>query len=300
MTLSTEINLAKNPAEPKKMKIVVSMYCQTLGIADGLQQLFLADNIAPLPIFDPSKNILTLIREIHNADIWITASAFPEITANLRATKVIRAPMIAYSGFHPDLANITSRYPQKISLKYHSGILATAYKNRYPLSDAISLFSRHSFEKLGFYDCHRPSRLLLQKIIEKSDLSPFATEIFRELKTNIPFMYTPTHPTSHGHSVIAKFLYRYITGKANSTTPTPRDYLNYLQWAIYPDLSIAHGMNGSYRWILKDSMNPQEVAIYNLEAFCKYYYARYDQDPVMKTREYDVENLIGSPFGAIA
>jgi hypothetical protein len=279
------------------MKIVISFNCQTPGIAEALFQLNPSYKILNIPLFNINDPLFRVAaqKEIESSDYWITDS-IPEFFSSVKKKiKIIEVPMLTYPAFYPDISGISGKNGEKTIRKYHSGIVAAAYKNNMPLQEVPSLFNKINFNKLGFFNAHEDSFNNLKNQFSKYGLEKYFYDFFYEVKKNGIFMYTASHPNSYGHACIAKLINK-IIGNESNVTPKPKDYLSYFQWSLYPDLSIYHGIEGQYRWLLKDATLPNEINILGLELFCQFYYQQYDQDEVMRNRSYIIKNELGTNF----
>jgi hypothetical protein len=79
----------------------------------------------------------------------------------------------------------------------------------------------------------------------------------------------------------------------------PADYLAYLRWPLYPQLEALTGLEGSYYWVLKDQYNPKELRLATLESFVRYYYSRYEAEPLIASRDYAITNTLNVDFEAL-
>jgi hypothetical protein len=79
----------------------------------------------------------------------------------------------------------------------------------------------------------------------------------------------------------------------------PADYLAYLRWPLYPQLEALTGLEGNYYWVLKDQYNPKELRLATLESFVRYYYSRYEAEPLLASRDYTISNTLNVDFEAL-
>jgi hypothetical protein len=283
-------------------KVVVSCVCQTPGIAESIGSAGIFE-VAAFPVFDYSNTEATskLLALLNVSDVWVTTPDAPPLEQQFARLQRVSVPVATYGAFHPDFAALTPREKagQPLRVKYHSGIVATCFKHRIPVEQVAGFFNRDTYAKLGFFNAHETAGRRFQEDFQSSSLGARWREIFREMKRGGPFMHTPSHPNAHAHRVMAEAVLHVLGVSTPQRLALPADYLAYLRWPLYPQLEALTGLEGSYYWVLKDQYNPKELRLATLESFVRYYYSRYEAEPLLASRDYAITNTLNVDFEAL-
>lgn len=277
------------------IKIVVSSFCQTPGLAYGLKN-YLGDKakIYLLPVFDEKLiNQEFIDKKLNKINFFVHSFSKNIQKLNFKNTTLIRCPMIQYPEFHPDLSSISI----KTSQKYHSGIVAAGYKLKISKKEIVKFFNKKIYDKLDFKNLLTKSKKILFKEFDNSDFENQKENFFNDISKDRIFMHTPSHTTGYGFGCISKYVCKYIDNslKIDKIIST-KDFLSYLQWSIYPNLLNYNDIKGNYFWRIYFQGAKKEVIISNLEDFCSYFYNEYDKEPLMVKRKYSISNLLQSKF----
>jgi len=280
------------------IKIVVSSFCQTPGLAYGLKN-YLGDKaeIYPYPVFDEKLiNQEFIDKRLNKINFFVHSFSKNIQKLNFKNTTLIRCPMILYPEFHPDLSSISI----KTSQKYHSGIVAAGYKLKISKKEIVKFFNKKIYDKLDFKNLLTKSKKILFKEFDNSDFENQKENFFNDISKDRIFMHTPSHTTGYGFGCISKYVCKYIDNslKIDKIIST-KDFLSYLQWSIYPNLLNYNDIKGNYFWRIYFQGAKKEVIISNLEDFCSYFYNEYDKEPLMVKRKYSISNLLQSKFEEI-
>ena len=280
------------------IKIVVSCFCQTPGLAYGLRN-YLGDKakIYANLIFDEKLiNQEFIDKNFKEISFFVHSFSKNIEKLNFKNTILVRCPMIQYPEFHPDLSSISI----KTSQKYHSGIVAAGYKLGITKKEIVKFFNKKIYDKLNFKNLFKKSKKILFKEFDNSDFKNEKENFFNDISKTRIFMHTPSHTTGYGFGCISKYVSKYIDNslKIDKIIPT-EDFLSYLQWSIYPNLLNYNDIKGNYFWKINFTGAKKKVTISSLEDFCNYFYSEYDQDPLMVKREYSISNLLKSKFEEI-
>lgn len=280
------------------IKIVVSSFCQTPGLAHGLKN-YLGDKaeIYPYPVFDEKLiNQEFIDKKLNKINFFVHSFSKNIQKLNFKKTTLIRCPMIQYPEFHPDLSSISI----KTSQKYHSGIVAAGYKLKISKKEIVKFFNKKIYDKLDFKNLLIKSKKILFKEFDSSDFKNQKENFFNDISKDRIFMHTPSHTTGYGFGCISKYVCKYIDNslKIDKIIST-KDFLSYLQWSIYPNLLNYNNIKGNYFWRIYFQGTKKEVIISNLEDFCSYFYNEYDKEPLMVKRKYSISNLLQSRFEEI-
>lgn len=290
------------PKIPDVKRFTISCHCQTLGIAESIGSTGYYEAI-PFPVFDYSNTeaISKLLALLNVSDVWVTTPDAPPLEQQFARLQRVSVPVATYGAFHPDFAAVTPREKagQPLRVKYHSGIVATCFKHRIPVEKVADFFKRDTYAKLGFFDAHETAVRRFQEDFQSSSLGARWREIFREMKRGGPFMHTPSHPNAHAHRVMAGAVLHLLGVSTPQSLALPADYLAYLRWPLYPQLEALTGLEGSYYWVLKDQYNPKEMRLSTLESFVRYYYSRYEAEPLIASSDYTITNTLNVDFEAL-
>ena len=280
------------------IKVVVSCFCQTPGLAYGLRN-YLGDKakIYAHLIFDEKLiNQEFIDKNFKEINFFVHSFSKNIEKLNFKNTALVRCPMLQYPEFHPDLSSISI----KTSQKYHSGIVAAGYKLGITKKEIVKFFNKKIYDKLNFKNLFKKSKKILFKEFDNSDFKNEKENFFNDISKVRIFMHTPSHTTGYGFGCISKYVSKYIDNslKIDKIIPT-EDFLSYLQWSIYPNLLNYNDIKGNYFWKINFTGAKKKVTISSLEDFCNYFYSEYDQDPLMVKREYSISNLLKSKFEEI-
>jgi hypothetical protein len=259
------------------MKIKISGACQTAGILEAIRILLPKYYVSVLTVQQASNESL-LYSEILDSDILLTAkdddeNLFKKINPN---ALILRWPQIYFPAFHPDIAVATSQGHTIQSMEgcpYNSTICLWSYINNLPIKIACELFSTEVFQNLGYIDCWNNSTINLAQDFKRCDLN--FDKFFNSVKRSGVFMHTDSHAKAYPIIQIAKQLAQKIEGvHLNVDIPIER-YLNDTLlfdsiWPIYPGISDALGVQGSYIWKYRNNF------YHGLEEYVSNSYLGYD------------------------
>jgi len=234
-------------------KIIVSSNCQTGGIAASLQVIF-PDNVVapePLPTFPNAEAELGFIEKLRDADVWVSIGGYDllEKYGIANQVRLVRIPIIRFSGFHPDLV-----YAKRISTgkfvvpHYNSAIAIWAYKRKLDACDAEKLFNRRTFAELGYLDSWGPGINQLKQRFKDSDLE--FSEFILPMRREGLFMYSLNHPKAIALVRLAKLVARKMGAEAEvlDRSIDINDGLNEVIWPVYPEIGDSLSLHSTYKW----------------------------------------------------
>ena len=148
--------------EKRNPRIAIVGNCQTLGVAYGMR-ILLPDGAIDFYQVQPRTwaSIELLAETLKNYD-YAFCCDFPNgfvrggnsDTLQKRVARMMRFPLIAFAGFHPDIIGIEASNGLLSGPMgpYHSAIVLLAFLAGFSIDAAEALFDRTVFQKLGYFD----------------------------------------------------------------------------------------------------------------------------------------------------
>lgn len=258
----------------KKYTILLSSNCQTAALGEFLSFYLPDHEVICDPVSGPNNpNRFNGIKKYNNKiDLWITSfyDYDSSISSKLSKIKVLKIPIINFSGFHPDLAYATDCSNEKFTPNnYNSALTLFAYKKKISKKDLIKKFNSTFFNKLGYFDYFDPSIIKLKQRFDNSDLN--FNDFFISVRRKNIFMYTNNHPKPVVFHILGDLILSKI-GKTRDIEPNFQinDYLNNDIFPLYPDIADSMFTNGSYFWKINGKW------IRSLNDFIDYSFKEYD------------------------
>jgi len=281
----------------KKTRVIVTSNCQTASICSCLR-LILGDKyqITPLPLMgDNNLSLSDSINIINQADIWVTLSDFSNFKdiALKAKVRIIKIPRIRFNAFHPDIVYIKNKINNSYYGDYHSFIVIWGFINGLDQKKVTSLFNSNTFENLDYFSMWNPSKALLGKSFESSDID--FNIFFQNIQKHGVFMHTINHPKISLIVELSYLIRDHIEpndlfiyhGEIN-------DPLNLNVWPVYPEIGDFYSYEQSgYIWKCGE-----EKRLFNLESYIKFSYENYkkiiknlDHVEIIRSN-FDQQNLI--------
>ncbi|MBI5006886.1 MAG: hypothetical protein HZB95_07135 [Nitrosomonadales bacterium] len=266
------------PAETKELagrKVLVSSNCQTGGVAAALQVIFPDDEVTPVPLpaLDNAEAVESFVQKLGNADVWVSIGGHDLLQKHGLAerVKLIRIPIVRFSGFHPDLV-----YARKTSTKelidphYNSAIAIWAYKNGLSIDDAERLFNNKVFAGLGYLNHWQPSIEQLKQRFKDSDLE--FTDFILPMRREGVFMYSLNHPKVIALARLAKLVAVKMGADKEVLTRNIdiNDGLNEIIWPIYPAIGDSLALHSGYEWKMGEGKWISGLRAYLMSAYENY------------------------------
>lgn len=165
--------------------------------------------------------------------------------------KVVLYPAIEFLAYHPDLVYIADGAPHKLLAgpggHYNSSIALLAWKAGLSVADAIKLYRRDVYRRLGFFDFWESSCADLRAEGQAAGL-PLDSLMQRWIERGC-FMHSVNHPKLF---VIADVITQLLERLEIRTLPGDpmryvRDYLaDSIVWPVYPEIGEGLGIAGGY------------------------------------------------------
>lgn len=287
-------------------RIMVSSNCQTGGVAAALQVLFPEHEVAatPLPSLTSAEAEMKLVEELKHADIWVSIGGHELLEKHGLANRVklVRIPIIRFSGFHPDLV-----YARRISTNelinphYNSAIAVWAYKNALSINDAEKLFNKKTFAELGYLTHWGGSIEQLKQRFKDSDLE--FSEFILPMRREGLFMYSLNHPKAIALARLAKLIARKIGAPAEVLDRyiDINDGLNDVIWPVYPEIGDSLSLHSGYEW-----KTGEHEWVIGLRAFLEGAYKSYTDQKIasndiiaVQVNEQLYSRVLGAQAGAL-
>jgi hypothetical protein len=267
------------------LKILITAYCQTAGIAAALKELLPEYQIEAhqLPALLSVACEEDFVDKLKPFDIWVTSGHFhlpdkydlTSLSNNFRFIKI--PPAISFPAFHPDLcyAEIIST-GEWTSPNYNSAIALWCYINGISVEDAATAFCQQVYKELGYFDIWEPSVAYLRQLFIDHGLEEHFNAFFLNIKRQGCFVHTINHPKVDVLIQIAKIIAIKI-GADHSIIEkdvSVIDTLVSLVWPVYPELADYYSIKSNgYVW--KWSGGVDAVIQGNLTEFLEFAYNSY-------------------------
>ncbi len=181
--------------------------------------------------------------------IFAHATHQKEIDKSKSLNRAIFLPRITFSGFHPDIVQVTFKNRQPVPMPlmgYHSSIAIKAWMMGMGIEDAVRLFNRQVYEHLNFHDFWEPS---LKALLEEGRVTAAPMEEFVQRWIDGGcFMHTINHPKLCAIADIARHaakraMLRLEIEDIESVLADP--LLQGPVWPVYPELATRRRVKGS-------------------------------------------------------
>ncbi len=259
--------------------IVVSLHCQTFGIANALAALFPEHQVTPLLLPAPTDEAgqSTLRDMLEEAEFWLTCGQ-QELATGLQV-KTLGVPTLYFDAFHPDLIYATQRSTGKITQHHYNSLIAVwAYNNRVTPQDATRLYREEVYRAMGYLDRWAQSAAHLRQLFSASGLEPSAfTAFFRAIKRQGLFMYSVNHP----YPQVLVELSKQLALQMGAAPPLVHreiiipDAMTSLIWPVYPEIGTELGLDGHYIW----RINGKEI--HGLLNYLEFSYQAYEAQGIL-------------------
>lgn len=284
-------------------RILVSSNCQTGGIAAALQVIFPNDTIIPLPLptFSNTEIETRFLEKLKHTNIWVSIGGYDllEKYGIANQVKLIKIPIIRFSGFHPDLVYARKKSTNElIAPHYNSAIAVWAYKHNLNISDAETLFNKQTFTELGYLNHWNSSIDQLKQRFKDSDIE--FSDFILPMRREGLFMYSLNHPKVMTLVRLAKLIARKLGAGAEIMDKSIdiNDGLNDVIWPIYPDIGESLSLHSAYEWKIGDGQ-----WIIGVRAFLENTYENYNRQKIEPNDVFAVqinEQLFNQVLGAQA
>jgi Polysaccharide biosynthesis enzyme WcbI len=279
-------------------RVTVTSNCQTGGITAALQVLFPEDVITPQPLANLAnvKAERELVRVLEKTDVWVSIGGYQLLEKYGLATKVrlVRIPMIRFSGFHPDLV-----YARRLSTDqwiqpyYNSAIGVWAYRNGLGAGDAVRLYNDRNFSRLGYLDHWGVSIQQLKERFDSSDLD--FSEFILPMRREGLFMHSSNHPKVNALIRVARLAARKMGAGAEAMNRyiDINDGLNEVVWPIYPGVGDSLSLPSGYDWKMGEGR-----WVIGLQRFLEYTFRNFEEQGIAPN-DLVAENVDGKKFDAV-
>lgn len=197
--------------------------------------------------------------------------------------KVVLYPNVEFFGYHPDSVYVDVGVPYNHLVgpcgHYQSTIALLAWKCGLSASDALKLYTRTTYSRLGFFDYWKIARDLLLGEGERAGL-PLQDFVERWSRSGC-FMHSINHPKLFviADVVLALLRREGIATLADDTSIRfVRDYLaDSVVWPVYPEIAERFGVAGSYTFKLSSPhiQSDQPILTLGLKEFVELSYAAF-------------------------
>lgn len=251
-------------------KIFILGNCQTLPFAEYLKGIFPSDEITRSLFSERmgEEKLTQLISNISIADIVIGNSSARKFIdkENLSTSKFISIPNFHFSAFHPDY--IAVRNADNKHLNANSAICAWAFKKGLHPEDVKSLFTKNTFNALGYLNRWSSSVKFLKDSFEGTHIN--FSSFYLSIKRKQNFMHTVNHPKIDVIELLAKNIAMEIEFDSSvfKKEYPNKDYLAGIIWPVYPYVSDELSLNGSYTWVINGEI------VDGLDNFIEFSYRR--------------------------
>ncbi len=289
--------------------IVISSNCQTAGLTATLAEIFPGNVVTPLPLpqFADTSEEAQFAEKLKSADIWVSLGHFELVKKyHLQQAKpgfrLIKAPPLGFAAFHPDLCYARKKSTGAlVEPHYNSAIVVWAYQNGLSPENAARLFSRSTFESLGYLDSWGRSVAHLRQVFANYDMRNEFDHFYLHMKRRGNFMYSVNHPRSEAIVQLGKIIATKIGHSKDVYDKDIRisDGLTDVIWPLYPEVADALALEGgSYHWKLGGQLHM--IGVRNYIDFAYNNYRTLNIDPADIAIAYFDESRLGAVLGAQA
>jgi len=229
------------------MKVLVVGGCATRSYVEFFKKCF--------PEWETRSALLVQVNEwveeeneafldyVQSADIFIGLTNREPMNSLIPDGKLnVFLPSFDFFGYHPDSIFLIG-IPSPLELGViHSRIAVSAYLAGLSEDDALTLFNREHFEKLGYFEAFGKHKKMLFEKFDKFDID--LRERFESWSENGNFLYTVNHPHTTVFFDIACVAMRnhfpdLLTGKVvEEARESVEDYMgDGLVWGMYPEIA---------------------------------------------------------------
>jgi len=277
------------------MKIALVGTCQVVGMAEIMRGLLpdaqvdrhhvmphlsnLNEIADTLPSYD---YVITQILPYHNMPFF-TQEGLRE--KNVPRVEVI--PPLFFYGFHPDAHFLyaNGKAVESPIKGYHSKILGAAFLLGLPLPQALALFNRFVFKRLGYLTCFDVCRTFLLNELKQYGYADVFEKHWNEwMSLGEVFMHTPTHPKKMVLIPFVKCILRragLLRPEAESLNDFPDLFEQYSAWPLFPEIAEEVGLNGNYVFrTYRQEVQKEEDRFFDLAVFAARSYEIYSQVPL--------------------
>jgi hypothetical protein len=237
------------------MRIAVLGCCQAHGYAHALAHLLPEAEVDAFEavISRNQQKLEAAAEALRGFDVILTqefgAEFGPLGTDALPALgpPVHRLPLVAFSGYHPDMVYLTLDGAVQGSPlgAYHSAIIAAAFSLGVAEEDVPQLFNRLVYGRLGYLEGFGAARTLLLEMLGRYGLDLSAE--FEAWHARGPFMHSINHPRGIVLADIARAaaIRAGLLGAAAPRVLPPFDHLAAdTIWPVYPEIAEVLGVPG--------------------------------------------------------
>ncbi|GAB4304684.1 MAG: hypothetical protein Fur0034_21720 [Desulfuromonadia bacterium] len=232
-------------------KWLVVSNCQTIGLAHSLSLLCPSVEVAACDIWQLSKNFSSWQSVLDQYEYVITLpdDQLRGVVDLSRLPRRIKVPAVKFRALHPDITYVKmgDTILKGTMNDYHSALVLAAHRCGLSESQALALFRRDVYEKVGFFSLWDRERETLLGLFESTGFD-IRSDFLRWTRRG-PFMYSFNHPRIFvlfdiAHH-IAKRLY---DGTIPQSHILPHDNLAMGSiWPVYPEIAERYGIwEGSY------------------------------------------------------
>ena len=290
--MSVEVAAYQSAITTSKLKFAVLGNCQMGHVTRCLQAMVGGDwptnewiNFDVLGEMATGKRDLTEYFERHDKVFmqpWVWGGL--EARYGHLKHKVALYPGIEFIAYHPDLVYIHDAVEHNHFVgptgHYHSAIALLAWKAGLGVDDALKLYRRDIYRRLGYFDFWESSCAELRAEGEVCGV-PLDGMMKRWIDSGC-FMHAVNHPKLF---VMADIISKVLEGLGIEKVPgNPmqyvRDYLaDGIVWPVYPEIGEAYGIPGSYLYKLSSpGMQPDfTVRMLDLEEFVRLSFSAFSQ-----------------------
>lgn len=258
--------------------ILVTTYCQTMGLASALRSLFpLAKVEAREPLRKDEEDPAAFARRLAATDAWINVEIGDEYYTGAEASAAnpkltyVRVPLVEFDVFHPDLCGVTDGASSV--MKYTSRIAAWTYSKSVAPAKAAGYFNATTFANLGYLSRWDPAVTRLKANFAASDLKDDFDWFYRRIKRTGVFMYTQSHPKPYVLAELAK-LVAVRLGRERGVLDldiSAHDKLSLFIWPVYPEIArnLSVPSNG-YVWKIDDDRRVEGLETFLAQSYGAY------------------------------
>ena len=250
----------RSPRAPRPLKISILGNCQAYGLSQCLRRLCPDADIDGF-IWPEIGSVLSdeaIARRLAGRDLVISQLAQKPYHGALRSETLAPRmnsyalfPTIHFTGFHPDLLQLTGGGPRSALRhrfgSWHSALVLGAFLRGVPEERTAELFNTYVYGVLGYFDEYAKAELhhLQAARAIGVDLEP---ELARWRREGV-FVHVPNHPVVGVFWSMAEMICRKLGLETRAGEGPPPDRLRaYDHWPVYPQIARRLGVEGGLQF----------------------------------------------------
>jgi hypothetical protein len=246
--------------DPRDKHILVVGTCQAGGLAACLTLLLPQSQVTSLHWQADGSALDQTLDAAATSDAVVTCA--PQLLidpltdhARFERARWLKAPMMVFGGFHPDLVSVTRQgvaVPGVAGAPYQSAIAYWCWRHRLDLDVAAALFTPETMRALGYDQTWAQATAWTREVFARTAIG-FAEAFLPLQASGQAFMHTFNHPSISAIAAFARPVARRLGASASDLDVdlerlAPDALAQDVVWPLYPGVGEALGLPSSSLW----------------------------------------------------